>query len=83
MRTENTKFNISEIFFSIQGEGTRAGMPCVFIRLQGCNLRCDWCDTPYALESNEDAEWILETHLSIRLQLQIHKFIWEPNKRGV
>jgi len=45
-----TKLNISEIFYSIQGEGSRAGLPCVFIRLQGCNLRCSWCDTPYALE---------------------------------
>jgi 7-carboxy-7-deazaguanine synthase len=43
-------FNISEIFYSIQGEGTRAGMPCVFIRMQGCRLRCVWCDTKYALE---------------------------------
>ena len=42
--------NISEIFYSIQGEGTRAGLPCVFVRLQGCNLRCVWCDTPYALD---------------------------------
>ncbi len=42
--------NISEIFYSVQGEGTRAGMPCVFVRLQGCKLRCTWCDTPYALD---------------------------------
>ncbi len=46
----NNTLNISEIFYSIQGEGTRAGLPCVFVRLQGCNLRCVWCDTPYALE---------------------------------
>lgn len=39
---------ISEIFFSIQGESTYAGLPCVFIRLSGCNLACNWCDTPYA-----------------------------------
>ncbi len=39
---------ISEIFHSIQGEGLLAGMPSVFVRTSGCNLRCNWCDTPYA-----------------------------------
>ncbi len=39
---------ISEIFLSIQGESTYAGLPCIFIRLAGCNLSCSWCDTPYA-----------------------------------
>jgi 7-carboxy-7-deazaguanine synthase len=38
---------ISEIFYSIQGEGALAGVPSVFIRTSGCNLRCRWCDTPY------------------------------------
>jgi 7-carboxy-7-deazaguanine synthase len=41
---------VNEIFHSIQGESTRAGMPCVFVRLTGCNLRCSWCDTEYAFE---------------------------------
>ncbi len=39
---------VNEIFASIQGESTYAGDRCVFIRLAGCNLRCSWCDTPYA-----------------------------------
>jgi 7-carboxy-7-deazaguanine synthase len=39
---------VNEIFHSIQGESTRAGLPCVFVRLTACDLRCSWCDTEYA-----------------------------------
>lgn len=39
---------ISEIFYSLQGEGELTGVPSVFVRTSGCNLRCNWCDTPYA-----------------------------------
>ncbi|RPI04764.1 MAG: radical SAM protein [Ignavibacteriae bacterium] len=41
---------INEIFFSIQGESTRIGLPCVFVRLTACDLRCSWCDTTYAFQ---------------------------------
>lgn len=45
---------ITEIFKSIQGESSYAGLPCVFVRLTGCNLRCTWCDTEYAFYSGRD-----------------------------
>ena len=47
---------VSEIFYSIQGEGELAGVPSVFIRTSGCNLRCRWCDTPYASWNPEGGE---------------------------
>jgi 7-carboxy-7-deazaguanine synthase len=49
----NKTLQINEIFYSIQGESSRAGMPCIFIRLQGCNLRCKSCDTVYAQEFSD------------------------------
>lgn len=45
---ENAKLTINEIYLSVQGESTWAGLPCVFIRLTGCDLRCSYCDTEYA-----------------------------------
>jgi 7-carboxy-7-deazaguanine synthase len=47
---------VNEVFFSIQGEGTRAGRPCVFVRLTGCPLRCTWCDTAYAFYEGQRRE---------------------------
>jgi 7-carboxy-7-deazaguanine synthase len=45
---------INEIYASIQGESSHTGLPCVFIRLTGCNLRCSWCDTAYAFYEGND-----------------------------
>lgn len=51
---------ISEIFYSIQGEGQLSGVPSVFIRTSGCNLRCVWCDTPYTSWSPDGKEMSLD-----------------------
>lgn len=45
---------VTETFVSLQGEGERQGMPCFFLRLSGCNLRCAWCDTEYSFEKGTD-----------------------------
>jgi 7-carboxy-7-deazaguanine synthase len=50
------RLRVTEIFRSIQGESTRAGFPCAFIRLTGCSLRCVWCDTAYAFYEGGDMD---------------------------
>ncbi len=47
---------VNEIYYSVQGESTKAGLPCVFIRLTFCNLRCTYCDTEYAFYNGNDLE---------------------------
>ena len=51
---KDKKYKVKEIFYSIQGESTYAGRPCVFVRLTYCNLRCDYCDTEYAYFEGEE-----------------------------
>jgi 7-carboxy-7-deazaguanine synthase len=58
---------INEVFYSIQGESSYAGQPCVFVRLTACDLRCSWCDTPYAFHEGrkQSLDEVLE---------QVHRF---------
>ena len=55
---------ISEIFYSIQGEGMLTGVPSVFVRTSGCNLRCVWCDTPYTSWQPEGSDMTVEEILA-------------------
>ena len=78
---------INEIFHSIQGESTFAGLPCVFVRLTACDLRCTWCDTPYAFHEgrkqslDEVLAEVLKTYPTPRFNYKI-VFVDDPTENA-
>ena len=69
---QEPSLRINEIFHSIQGESTWSGLPCVFVRLSGCPLRCTYCDTEYAFRegSRKSVSALLEEVLESRVTAQ-------------
>lgn len=61
-------FLLNEIFYSVQGEGTRAGLPCVFVRLHGCKLRCSYCDTKYAIDRRSGGSAVTGVEINARVR---------------
>lgn len=59
------KYHVNEIFYTLQGEGAHSGIPAVFVRFSGCNLRCPWCDTDFADATPMTAEEIVAEMLSL------------------
>lgn len=61
MQKGDISYPVNEIFYSLQGEGYHTGIPAIFIRLSGCNLRCDFCDTDFTASSLMTPDTIIET----------------------
>ena len=66
---------ISEIFYSVQGEGGLVGVPSIFIRTSGCNLRCSWCDTPYASWHPEGEELSIDRILELTAEYRAARHV--------
>ena len=62
------KFPVAEIFDSIEGEGKRTGYMAVFVRFAGCNIRCTYCDTAYALKESDAEEFLTKEELLGRIR---------------
>jgi len=69
---------INEIFHSIQGESTYAGRPCVCVRLTACDLRCRWCDTPYAFHEGHK-----QSVDEVVAAVELHEDPWDMNVHAV
>lgn len=75
VRSQGCKLPITEIFQSLEGEGTKAGYPTTFVRMFGCNLNCSWCDTGYSKEPSQPGESLSVFEIVSRVKKYQNRYI--------
>ena len=81
---DNVKLPVSEIFYSIQGEGKWIGTPAVFVRFCFCNLGCDWCDSDYTWDKKKiNPQWMMLEEVAEKVLRTVPESVFEVNPENL